>query len=273
MYDKIIEAFMEVLPRLKDIIQEDIMTSVTDTTHFLGYFPGDKMRMDLQIGSLIPEGDPLRITIKENRIISSIVPKEVYGFPFKAVTYPICDSNGKVIGAIGFAKSLENQFEIEESSETLSSALQQINASIEELSSDSQVLSNVIKSVIETTKITQEKIGETDNIIEIIRNISSKSNLLGLNAAIEAARAGEQGKGFSIVAEEMRKLSAQSSESAKKVSQSLLEMKKSIEDILKQITETGAIAENQATAAEQITASLEEVAASSEVLVKLSKIE
>jgi len=273
MYHKTIEAFLEVLPHLKDIIQEDVMTSVTDITHFLGYFPGDNMRMDLEVGALIPEGDPLQKTIKENIIVSTIVPKEVYGFPFKAVTYPIRDSNGKVIGAVGFAKSLANKFKLEESSETLSGALQQINASVEEMSSDSQVLSDIIQNIIKATKTTQDKISETDGIIEIIRNMSSQSNLLGLNAAIEAARAGEHGKGFSVVAEEMRKLATQSNQSAKTVSQSLLEMKKSIEDILKQINETGAIAEKQAASAEQITAALEEVTASSEILVKLSKDE
>lgn len=273
MHDKLIEAFLEVLPHLKDIIQEDIMTSVTDTTHFLGYFPGDKMKMDLPVGTLIPEGDPLKITIKENRIISSIVSKEVYGFPFKAVTYPIRDSNGKVIGAVGYAKSLENKFRIEEFSETLSSALQQISANVQELSSSSQVLSNVLNNIIKTTKTTQDKISETDSIIESIRKISSQSNLLGLNAAIEAARAGEQGKGFSVVAEEMRKLAIQSNESAKKVSQALFEMKRSIEEIIKLINETGVLAESQAASTEEVNASLEEAALSSELLINLVKAE
>lgn len=51
-----------------------------------------------------------------------------------------------------------------------------------------------------------------------IEDISAQTNLLALNAAIEAARAGEAGKGFTVVAEEIRILSRQSSESAKQTS-------------------------------------------------------
>jgi methyl-accepting chemotaxis protein len=112
---------------------------------------------------------------------------------------------------------------------------------------------------------------ETDEVLNFIKEISSQTNLLGLNAAIEAARAGENGRGFGVVAEEIRKLSKGSAEAVKGVHDILQKIVKSVNKISKEIGDTSEATEEQAAATEQINASVEELNSISEIMVHIGK--
>ena len=93
---------------------------------------------------------------------------------------------------------------------------------------DKQVISqseelNVFVSSIQNASYTVEDLHQSSKeikaIVELIYSISSQTNLLALNSSIEAARAREAGRGFSVVAEEIRKLSEETTVSAKKISE------------------------------------------------------
>lgn len=95
---------------------------------------------------------------------------------------------------------------------------------------------------------------KTDDILQYIRSVAETTNLLGLNAAIEAARAGEHGRGFSVVAEAIRKLAQNSKPSAAEITNTLLRIREDINKILGSINDFAAISEEQAAQTQQIAA-------------------
>ena len=124
-------------------------------------------------------------------------------------------------------------------------------------------------AVSDNLKALTENAEDIKGILNIISDISDKTNLLALNAAIEAARAGEHGRGFAVVADEVRKL-------AESTQKSLTEINASVNVIVQSISDASSSVEHNAKSAlelveisKELQSSLGE--ASSEVKVTYQK--
>ena len=153
---------------------------------------------------------------------------------------------------------------------TLNDGLGQISATMEQLAASASDISNNQMNLNLEIKNVNAVTGKIDAVMDFIKDIADETRLLGLNAAIEAARAGEAGLGFGVVAQEIRKLSADSKETVGKIKELTTSIKESVDKTVTMGNETTSTIEQQAAAIEQVTASVMEIAILTEQLNDLT---
>ena len=124
-----------------------------------------------------------------------------------------------------------------------------------DMSAEGKVMAQQASTAIETLNQTT---GHIEDILKLIMNISQQTNLLALNASIEAARAGDAGRGFSVVADEVKKLAAQTEEAANEIVEKLAGLNANANDVTSRTADISQTIDNLNDAISSISAAVQE---------------
>ena len=264
--EEILNAFKIVMPYINSMTHDDMAVALTDLEKYIGYYPAEKFELDIEYGKPIEGISAIEKCIRTRKDVYDDIAKEVYGRAVKTIFTPIKGVNDEIIGTISCAIDFEDNDKLIKSIFGLAETINEVAISVSELASSSESLAESGQMSIERVTDLSDRQKETLNILELIREIATQTNLLGLNAAIEAARSGEHGRGFSVVAEEVRKLATKSQDSVKNIEVILEEMDSSVKQISSSIDTVGAISEEQAANTEEILAQIEQIDEAAKVL-------
>jgi len=266
----VLECFMRTAKYIPQLVSGKVGIVISNREKWLLSLSIPEIANQVVVGDPIKDGSAVYQAMKKKQRVVVEVPKEVYGIPYIAISMPIVDDNGLVIGAVAVHESLERK-------ETLLSAAGQLSKSAAELSSSTQAILAQAQELAASGSFLKDlaiqankEVSETDNVVAFIKNVAKQTNLLGLNAAIEAARVGDQGRGFGVVADEVRKLAIDSAGSASQITGTLGKINESIKKIVIEIEQVDAVSQHQADTIQQLTAHSQELIAMSEQLTKLA---
>ncbi|MBP2636682.1 MAG: yfmS 9 [Firmicutes bacterium] len=267
---ELLTCYEQVAPILTELLPNDYCVAVTDREKYLLTKPSKKINLNIEPGSPLKPGTSVFIAITENRRVVVRGDKAVFGVPYLAYAYPIHNQAGEVIGCLSVAEPIDRQEGLKNMASRLANSIAVLASTSEEISAQAQEIAAISNTSARKVTQSMEHVQETGEVLEIIKNISTQTNLLGLNAAIEAARVGEQGKTFAVVATEIRNLATTCEQSVKKVGAVISMIQSGSEENYRQVVNIENMIGQVATAITEVAKEVEQINMMAEEIDRLS---
>ena len=277
----------EVMRRLAD---NDLAVEIPDCEH------GDEVRVMARTGEVFKD-NALERRRMEERESAALAEREARARAIEALTAAFDRSIGSMLDTVaGASTELEATAatmasgaeqttrqattvasateQASNAVETVASAAEELSASIREIGRQVSEASSIANAAAEDAGRTDQTVRELEataakigDVVNLITDIASQTNLLDLNATIEAARAGEAGKGFAVVAGEVKNLANQTARATDEIGSQIgmvqtqtQNVVEAIGGIVKRIDEISHISTAIASAVEQQSAATSEIA-------------
>jgi hypothetical protein len=255
----ILTALIAAAPIFQKAIPTDTSIAIADRNQIIAYFPGEKINLKLEPGMPIKAGTPASQVMIDGEINRTVVPAELHGVEFTANLIPLKDDNDKIVGVISLGIQHQNEQELKSISKNVLHSLRSVNKNVSGVSDGAQSLALLTKELHESSLQANKEVQKTNEVLAFIKKVADQTNLLGLNAAIEAAHADEYGRGFSVVAQEIRKLSQTTRSSTETIQKTLEQIRRSMDRITTSIEEIAKVGDVQKVNMNEIHLSIEDL--------------
>lgn len=262
------------LPYFQQTYAEDTCVILCDRDAIIGYLPGEKIDLKLKVGEKMEnyKGAATYKVLQSGKKLREEIPASFMGIPYISTCIPLYE-NGQLVGALAAVTSNEKIMDLRTSAEELSKVIEQMTAFSEEITKATDTSASRLQELSHQSETMKENMKNIERIIEYVKGIAQKSNILGLNAAIEAARSGESGRGFAVVADEIRKMAANSNTAAEDIQKQLELTEQDILKINNSVQDVAAQTEEYAASVQEFHSMLEQISATAHLLSKQGKIE
>jgi hypothetical protein len=242
------------------------VVAVADTEKYRIYIPGQDIDHGIKAGDPLIPDSIMHQAIQNKKRVSVKKDSALFGFPYIGIAYPVFNSKGAVIGGLIVCENITHLEELTMAAQQLNDVTGQVINTVSSLENLNNTILTSGQGLSQQSINALEKVKSTSEVLQIIKGISNQTNILGLNASIEAARAGQAGRGFSVVADEIRKLAAESLKSVEIITATLGNIHSSSSSVNGEVRKISQFVQEQANVVGQLSAIVQQLHSVGEAL-------